>query len=803
MILYKNADNSAGLQTVRNKKTLMMRKILNTILLASCIISLISCGAKEEQEQAFLKLKNPDGSAASTALKIDAEKSSKTLLVNSSGAWMIQSSESWITVSPSSGKNDGTVRLDFQQNESLQARTAQITVLLNGETAANITVEQYGTAVRLSVTPATQGDLSAEGGNILFNIDANAPWTYLIAGGNWLTETEKTEKTLLLAVSPNNTGASRTVTVTFHLVNRGNTVEIPVTQKAGAVADLLDVVFKNDGTAEDVSPMRHTVTTLESSALFTFYSDTYERFGAVFNHTPGTSVADGYFKVDYSANQSFKDRLADGHSLEILASFDDNMPQNREIKPFSSMEAGGTGLMISSDNQLTFLPNISSNGTSSWQWTRSGVVPERGKYYHLVGVWNKAENKSYVYVNGEMKNRVDVAGNFNFPSAIDKYWFGIGVDAGVPAQSAWRGKIMIARIYDDPLAQAEVTALYNRVNRQPPQNDIVLENIQFLSGVKVLKGGNYTIMANGFQNGDKIKLTSLNDDSRTYTCDGAATSAWLRITLPSDLISGRYRMTVVRGEHTLDIGFVTLEAVSELPTANTKVIAHRGYWDTAGSAQNSVTAFRKAQELDIYGSEFDVWITTDGVVVLNHDPTINGIRIDAVSYSVLKDITLSNGEKLPTLEDYLEQGKKDPSTKLILEIKTHSSTEKNNTVTAAVVNKVREAGMTAQTEYIAFDFNICKKVIELQPGATVAYLNGDKTPQELKNAGINGIDYTQSVLTARPEWITQAHQLGMTVNIWTVNSESDLVKAINLGVDYITTDNPVTAKQLVEIMADN
>jgi glycerophosphoryl diester phosphodiesterase len=236
-----------------------------------------------------------------------------------------------------------------------------------------------------------------------------------------------------------------------------------------------------------------------------------------------------------------------------------------------------------------------------------------------------------------------------------------------------------------------------------------------------------------------------------------------------------------------------------VPALSTKVIAHRGYWNTAGSAQNSLTALAKAQELGVYGSEFDVWITADSVVVLNHDATVNGIWIETVSYERLKDIRLSNGEKLSRLEDYLEQGKKNPSTKLILEIKTHSSTEKNNAVTAAVVNKVRDAGMMPQVEYISFDFNVCKKLIELQPDAVVAYLNGDKTPQELKDAGIRGIDYTLAVLTAHPEWITQAHLLGMTVNVWTVNSEADLVRSIQLGVDYITTDNPAVAKQFINV----
>ncbi|MDR3260449.1 MAG: hypothetical protein LBT78_01290 [Tannerella sp.] len=771
-------------------------RILNIVILA-CIIGLASCEKGETKEQAFLKLKNADGSAAQTSLTIDAEKSSKSLYINSNSSWTVRSSEPWTTAAPSSGKNDGTVRIDFQQNESLQARTAQITLLLDDAPATNIDVEQYGTAVRLSVTPVTQGDLSADGGNAVFNIDANAEWTYLNTGSDWLSEVEKTDKTLQLAASPNNANVSRTATLTFKLVNYGNNVEIPVTQKIGAVADLLDVVFKNDGTAEDVSPMHNTVTTLENPALFTFYSDTYERFGAVFNHAPGSGVSDGFYKVNYADNQTFKNKLADGHSLEMLVTFDDNMPQNMEIKPFSSMEAGGTGLMISTENQFTFLPNISANGASSWQWTRSGVVPERGKYYHVVGVWNKAQQKSSVYVNGELKNRVDAIGNFNFPNATDKYWFGIGVDAGAAGQAAWRGKVMIARIYDDPLTDAEVTSLWNRVNKQQPPNGIVLENISFLSGIKVLKGGHYTIMASGFQNGDRIKLTSLSDNNLTHTCDGVATSTYLRITLPSNLTSGRYRLTVMRGEQKLDIGFVTFEVVAELPAVNAKVIAHRGYWNTAGSAQNSIAALIKAQELDIYGSEFDIWITTDGVLVLNHDPTINGIQIETVAYDRLKNITLSNGEKLPLLEDYLEQGKKDPSTKLILEIKTHTTTERNNAVAAAVVNMVRNAGMTAQVEYIAFDFNICKKLVELQPDATVAYLNGDKTPQAVKDAGIKGIDYTYSVLIAHPEWITQSHQLGMTVNIWTVNSESDLIKAINLDVDYITTDNPVVAKQLI------
>ena len=56
--------------------------------------------------------------------------------------------------------------------------------------------------------------------------------------------------------------------------------------------------------------------------------------------------------------------------------------------------------------------------------------------------------------------------------------------------------------------------------------------------------------------------------------------------------------------------------------AQTQVIAHRGYWKAEGSAQNSLASLRKAAEAKVYGAEFDVQMTADGIVVVNHDNTI-------------------------------------------------------------------------------------------------------------------------------------------------------------------------------------
>ena len=239
----------------------------------------------------------------------------------------------------------------------------------------------------------------------------------------------------------------------------------------------------------------------------------------------------------------------------------------------------------------------------------------------------------------------------------------------------------------------------------------------------------------------------------------------------------------------------TLTATS----AQTKVIAHRGYWDCEGSAQNSIASLQKAQKLRIYGSEFDVWMTSDGVLVVNHDATIEGLKIEDTPYSQLKDIRLKNGEQLPLLEAYFQQGKKDKKTKLILELKSHDSREKENKAVAAVVKMAEKYGVKKQTEYISFSLNICKEFMRHNPKANVAYLNGDLAPNELKALQINGIDYNFSVLQKNKHWIDEAHKLKMTVNVWTVNSEADMQEMMAAGVDFITTDQPVLCKKLVTL----
>lgn len=53
------------------------------------------------------------------------------------------------------------------------------------------------------------------------------------------------------------------------------------------------------------------------------------------------------------------------------------------------------------------------------------------------------------------------------------------------------------------------------------------------------------------------------------------------------------------------------------------------------------------------------------------------------------------------------------------------------------------------------------------------------------------------VLRKHPEWVEQAHKLGLEVNVWTVDEEEDMRYFIDLGVDYITTNFPEQLQQLL------
>lgn len=230
---------------------------------------------------------------------------------------------------------------------------------------------------------------------------------------------------------------------------------------------------------------------------------------------------------------------------------------------------------------------------------------------------------------------------------------------------------------------------------------------------------------------------------------------------------------------------------SEKRHSTPQVIAHRGAWKTQGLPENSIASLKHAIDLGCHGTEFDVHLTLDSIPVVNHDPDFMGMEIERTNYADLLSASLSNGEKIPTLETYLKEGLKQNKTRLVLEIKkAPSGKERTLLLTRKAVAMVKDLGGENEVDYITFDFDAGALVSQLSPGSEVAYLNGDLSPSEAKKAGYTGIDYNIKVYRKHPEWIEEAHRENMTVNVWTVNSKEDITEMIQQGVDFITTNEP-------------
>ena len=220
------------------------------------------------------------------------------------------------------------------------------------------------------------------------------------------------------------------------------------------------------------------------------------------------------------------------------------------------------------------------------------------------------------------------------------------------------------------------------------------------------------------------------------------------------------------------------------------VIAHRGAWKNTGASENSIASLQHAIRLGCQGSEFDVHMSADSVLLINHDPVIQGMNISASPASKLQHLKLANGENLPELEAYIREGMRQNHTKLILEIKPASSKERALELTRHVVALVNKMKAQAWIDYISFDYTICRELMRLDPYARVAYLNGDKSPEVLAADKMWGLDYHFSVFQKNTRWIEQAKQNGLTINAWTVNDQKMLQWFLDQKVDFITTNEP-------------
>ena len=116
--------------------------------------------------------------------------------------------------------------------------------------------------------------------------------------------------------------------------------------------------------------------------------------------------------------------------------------------------------------------------------------------------------------------------------------------------------------------------------------------------------------------------------------------------------------------------------------------------------ENTISAFKQAIDKNLYGVEFDIWLTKDKIPVVIHGVDDGHIGYDSEAFNVRKDsliweltlqqiksITLPNGETIPTFEELLDIcGNK---IKLNIEIK-----DKNLEICQIALNMLIEKGVS-------------------------------------------------------------------------------------------------------------
>ena len=227
---------------------------------------------------------------------------------------------------------------------------------------------------------------------------------------------------------------------------------------------------------------------------------------------------------------------------------------------------------------------------------------------------------------------------------------------------------------------------------------------------------------------------------------------------------------------------------------NTKLIAHRGL--SGIETENTNSAFVAAGNRSYFGIETDIYRTSDGKFAINHDGNLkrisgDDIAVEGVSLDTLQSVVLFDklGGKLrrdirvSSLEEYLFICKKYEK-HAVLELKSDFTDEEIE----KIIEIIRSFDYLDHLTFISFKYSNLEKVRQILPTQSAQFLFSnwsDETFEKLLKAKID-IDSNHNAITE--EIIKRAHEAGLTVNVWTVDSPERAELLASYGIDFITTN---------------
>lgn len=235
-----------------------------------------------------------------------------------------------------------------------------------------------------------------------------------------------------------------------------------------------------------------------------------------------------------------------------------------------------------------------------------------------------------------------------------------------------------------------------------------------------------------------------------------------------------------------------------------RIIAHRGL--SGFYPENTMLAFKKCLNLDIYGIELDVQKTKDNQIVVIHDEKVDRI-FNGTGY--VRDMTLSELQslnsnfknyennkdcKIPTLKEVLTLFK---PTDFIINIELKNNKIKYKNLEEDVINLVKELKMERRVIISSFRMKSLNKVKALCPKITRSYLISEKFYKyRLKNMIFykaiknKSIYLSTNYIIADKKFINKCHRRDIKILCYTVNTIEEYEKLLKLKVDGVFTDFP-------------
>ena len=220
------------------------------------------------------------------------------------------------------------------------------------------------------------------------------------------------------------------------------------------------------------------------------------------------------------------------------------------------------------------------------------------------------------------------------------------------------------------------------------------------------------------------------------------------------------------------------------PRAKPEKISHRGAHQTL--PENSIPAFLRAIELGADAIELDVHATSDGVVVVHHDPVVHARHpqrpahraIAELSGADLEQFPLADGMRIPTLAEVLAAiGRR---VTVYVEIKAPN-------IELLVTRCIRESETTCAVH--SFDHRIVKIVKSIFPAIRTGILEASRHIDPIASlASASAEDLWQEVDSIDEQIVERAHSVGARVVAWTANDAVQWDALYDLGVDSICTD---------------